>query len=88
MAQTQTYKRHAALVDRMADTLGVDLEEKALEGLIDIDAIGDAVLRCTGCSGPDGCERWLAAQQGTADAAPAICRNADIFELLKDGKRV
>lgn len=88
MAQTRTLRRHAALVDRMADTLGVDLEEQTFSGMLSLDTLGEAVLRCTGCSDPDGCEAWLAAQEGQADAAPSMCRNADIFELLKDGKRV
>ena len=88
MTANLTYRKHADLVDRMANTLGLDLEEKAMEGKLQIDTLGDAVLHCKGCSDPEGCERWLAAQTGTAEEAPGMCRNADLFELLKEGKSV
>ena len=88
MSANLTNKRHADLVDRMATTLGLDLEEKMMEGQLQIDTLGDAVLRCTGCSDPDGCERWLAEQTGIAPDSPPMCRNADLFDLLKQGKHV
>ncbi len=89
MTETLTIKRHAVLVDRMADTLGLDLEEKVLEGLLDPMSLSDAVLRCTGCSDTKGCNLWLDAHLETGAAtAPVMCRNGDIFELLKHGKRV
>ena len=86
MASNLTNKRHADLVDRMAHALGVDLEEKIMQGQLQIDTLGDAVLRCTGCTDPEGCERWLAVQEGVAAEGPEMCRNADLFELLKRGK--
>ncbi|MDR9392872.1 MAG: DUF6455 family protein [Roseovarius sp.] len=87
MPTTATLKRHAALVDRMAESLGLDLEEKMLEARLDVDDITDAVLACTGCSNPDGCERWLDTRQGKASRPPEICRNYELFERLKAGKR-
>jgi hypothetical protein len=80
-----TLKRHAALVDRMAEARGVDLEEQILRGNLRISELEDAVLRCTGCDNPDGCERWLAQveQDGTTVAqTPPQCRNADVFSAL------
>ncbi len=88
MQNTTTLKRHAALMDRMATTLGLDLEEKIMAGQLQIDSLGDAVLRCTGCENPDGCEHWLDIQTSRADATPAVCRNANMFKMLKAGKRV
>ena len=88
MTARLTHKRHADLVDRMATTLGLDLEEKIMEGKLQIDSLGDVVLRCTGCTDPEGCEAWLDAQGGDAPEAPGMCRNADLFEMLKKGKRV
>lgn len=88
MQNTLTIKQHAALVDRMADTLGVDLEEATLKGQITPDALCDVVLRCTGCTDPGGCRHWLDAHDAGADSTPDMCRNGDIFELLKAGKRV
>ncbi|MDU8910065.1 DUF6455 family protein [Aestuariicoccus sp. MJ-SS9] len=88
MQNTETLKRHAALVDRMAETLGLDLEELALRGALPIPEIDDAVLRCTGCSNPEGCEHWLDTQGQQAEATPRFCRNADLFDALKRGDNV
>ncbi|MCB1341611.1 MAG: hypothetical protein KDK24_11245 [Pseudooceanicola sp.] len=74
-------KRHAGLVDDMARALGVDLEEAALRGLVDIDEISDAVLRCAGCADPGHCAGVLAAQPRLA-AAPGYCRNRALMGQL------
>lgn len=86
MTNSKTLKKHAVLVDRMAAALGIDLEEKAMQGQIDFDQISDAVLSCTGCSNPEDCTHWLDAQEGQADAPPDICRNAEVFARLKAGQ--
>lgn len=87
MPETLTIRRHAALVDRMAQAVGVDLEEATLKGQITPDALCDMVLSCTGCSNPTGCGHWLDAHSDGADATPSMCRNADIFQRLQLGKR-
>ncbi len=77
-------KRHAALVDRMATTLGVDLEEATLRGDLPMDDLAEAVLRCAGCSNADGCDHWLADHATTgAEHAPDYCRNARQLEGLR-----
>ncbi len=81
-----TLKAHADLVDRMAGTVGVDLEQAMMEGLMTFDQLGDAVLSCTECSQPGTCKKWLALQQEVADAAPSYCRNRDMFRRLDAGK--
>lgn len=88
MPDTLTIRRHAALVDRMAQTVGVDLEESTLQGRITPDALCDAVLSCTGCTDPTACAQWLDAHRDGAEATPSMCRNAETFDLLKAGKRV
>lgn len=87
MSSRTTLRRHAELVDRMADTVGIDLEEKAMAGQIDFDGISDAVLNCVGCTAPEDCEHWLALNAGGSDTAPGICRNSELFATLKAGKR-
>ena len=82
MQSQNVLKRHAKLVDQMAETLGIDLEEAALRGDVAIDEISDAVLRCTACSNPDHCEGWLAGHD-KADSTPGYCRNADLMDRLK-----
>ncbi len=86
MTNPTTLRRHAELIDRMATALGIDLEEVMMAGQLQIDTLGDAVLGCTGCSNPEGCHQWLDMQTGTAEQAPGICRNTDLFDLLKAGK--
>ncbi len=87
MQSTRTLKRHADLVDRMANTMGVDLEEKMMAGQLRPGQLGDAVLACTGCANPEACGHWLAAQDGVTEQGPDYCRNTDLFSLLKAGKR-
>jgi hypothetical protein len=82
MQSDKTLKRHAALVDRMAGTLGLDLEESALRGELRVDEIGDAVLACTGCESPGACEHWLDAHGDGSDQPPDYCRNAGLFARL------
>jgi len=81
MPNTKTLKRHAALVDRMAASLGVDLEENVLRARASMDELTDAVLRCTGCSNADHCEHvHLMADTGRT---PSYCRNAEFLNALK-----
>ena len=85
MQSVRTLARHADLVDRMATTQGVDLEEKMMAGLLSPCGLRDAVLACTGCAHPGACERWLdSARPGTP--APGYCRNVDLFADLKAGR--
>jgi len=82
MTRENTLKAHAALVDQMATTVGVDLEEAVISGAARFDDLADAVLRCTQCSDPEHCKGWLA--QGEARTAPpAYCRNIELFADLK-----
>ena len=86
MTLRATMKTHADLVDRMAEALGLDLEELMMEGRIDMDALGDAVLSCTGCASAEACHNWLDAQSEPASDTPDYCRNRDLFARLKSGK--
>ncbi len=78
-----TLRIHAQLVDRMADTLGLDLEESILRGQMQIDDLSDAVLRCTGCTQPGACQHWLAETPRPQATPPGYCRNSDLFADLK-----
>jgi hypothetical protein len=41
------------------------------------------LLSCTGCSDPEGCQKWLDTHE-SAEAAPGYCRNSDrIAELAR-----
>lgn len=85
MQSQTTLKRHAALVDNMAQACGVDLEEQMLRGKLSMSDLEDAVLGCTACNSVEKCEHWLEAQTATATDTPAYCRNATLFRALKQG---
>ncbi|MBY6082463.1 DUF6455 family protein [Ruegeria arenilitoris] len=81
MSRREELRRHAALVDRMALKLGVDLQEAAIGGSVSIDEITDAVLRCTGCTNPDHCDRALALRSSDG-RPPEYCRNQELLARL------
>ena len=84
MLDKGTLKHHAALLDRMANAIGVDLQEAAVAGQVSIDEISDAVLDCTNCPDPAACRNWLDARSGEATATPGYCRNADLLSDLRE----
>ena len=81
MANRETLKHHAGLVDRMATKLGVDLQQSAIDGDVLIDELTDAVLRCTDCSNPSHCQSFLS-QPVQVDRTPEYCRNQDLLSKL------
>lgn len=93
MLSPVTIRRHAALVDRMASAMGVDLQEAVMRGDLAPDALPDMVLRCSGCANPDGCEALLdkasvqdmssiAVAEEPTPTPPYFCRNAWVFDDL------
>ena len=83
MTESDKFKKHAALFDRTATRLGIDLEELAMTGALSIDEISEAVLRCTECSNPSDCRHWLDRDEGIAKAPPVYCRNQELMDVLK-----
>ncbi len=83
MQNRSVMKRHAALVDQMAETLGIDLEELTMRGGLGIDEISDAVLSCTACSNPEACQSWLGEHKEGAEHTPDYCRNSEMFQRLR-----
>ncbi len=88
----KTLNRHAALMNRMAEVLGVDLTAAMAEGRLSGEDWRMAVMRCASCDDPQACLRWLAAcpapeAQGgaaTAEAAPDYCNNREMMARLRD----
>jgi len=75
------YDKHANLVNRMSDTLGVDLVEETLRGNMPPEQLRDTVQRCMGCSASKDCETWLQTNS-SAKSAPDYCRNGALFDTL------
>lgn len=89
MPEDARTRKHARLVHRMADAVGIDLHEQMMRGLITGRGIDEAVLSCTNCTDPEACEHWLKAQEGrVSEAAPEGCRNEKLFAALRAGKPV
>ncbi|ABV94355.1 hypothetical protein Dshi_2622 [Dinoroseobacter shibae DFL 12 = DSM 16493] len=82
MLNQTVVRKHAALVDRMSDRLGVDLEESAFRGEISPELIPDLVLRCTNCANPEACTRLLDSME-QLEAAPSYCVNRDTLANLR-----
>jgi len=82
MPGKKTLQDHEILVSRMAETVGVDLDEAELRGAITPEFRDEMVLACTGCADANGCDRWLG-ENAKADATPSYCRNADVFAALR-----
>jgi pyrroloquinoline quinone (PQQ) biosynthesis protein C len=76
------YDKHADLVNRMAETLGVDLAEEMLKGNLPPQDIRSTVMACMGCREPGACAEWLEAHPEGSDAAPSYCCNKDRLEAL------
>lgn len=85
MQNRSVLKRHAVLVDQMAETLGVDLEEVAMRGDLQIEEISDAVLSCTACANPEACQGWLGEHKNGAPQTPDYCRNSELLQRLQKG---
>lgn len=81
MTDTVDFRRHAILVDSMAGALGIDLEEAALRGDLDLDEISEAVLRCVGCTNPDHCSHVLTDKPRLTET-PGYCRNRALMARL------
>ena len=86
MFGAKTINRHAALMNRMAETLGVDLGTAIADGRLPAEGWREAVVRCTGCSDPEGCQHWLSehsVDENPPEAAPGYCRNRDLMHSLR-----
>lgn len=75
-------KHHAALVDRMANIRGIDLEEASMRAGFTPDDLADMVQQCAGCAQPDTCVEWMSRQTGAVSETPPYCRNTEVFKKL------
>lgn len=83
MSDDKKLERHAGLVDRMAKSQGVDMDEAVQRGDLSPDQMDQTVYTCLGCSQTEACERWLSLNTEGAEATPGYCRNEDLFAFLK-----
>lgn len=74
--------QHAAQVDRMTDTLGVDLVEAVQRGIVPPETLRSTVMRCMSCGSFGACEGWLQDHADGAGEAPEYCRNKVMLDRL------
>jgi len=75
--------RHSTLMNRMGDTVNVDLAEAMADNKISGYELRNAVMACMGCEGSNTCPDWLKAHDKGAPDTPEYCRNQSLFERLK-----
>lgn len=71
---------HETLMRRMADRNGVDLDLSLQSAAISPGEVRAAVLSCTGCTDPEGCEARL--NRGDP-GFPDVCRNAEMISQIR-----
>jgi hypothetical protein len=76
------FDRHAELMERMADTVGVDLAQLSMTGRLGPDDYRAAVFRCTGCTQPGACAEWIDGHPDGSSQTPDYCRNKAQLERL------
>ena len=69
----------------MADVLGLDLELEVDLTRLSRAQLDQAVVRCTRCPDPEGCELWLDEHAAGTHTAPHLCMNKKLLEHLRDG---
>lgn len=85
MAGFRKYDEHAKLLERMADKLGVDMDEEMQSGRVTPDDVEDTVYRCMSCENPENCTAWLDSRDGVqVEEPPQYCRNRAKLGALRN----
>ncbi|WP_267138909.1 DUF6455 family protein [Anianabacter salinae] len=85
MSIMEKLNRRSSLVNRMADTVGVDMAEQMMRAHVSPDEVRGAVFRCMSCRQDQTCEAWMDAHPQGAAAAPGYCRNGEMLARLATG---
>lgn len=83
MGQIQNFAVHSELLQKMSNTLGVDLGQAVLTDKLHNFPFEDMVYRCSKCDRVGDCEEWLAEHQSGASETPDYCRNKHLIEGLR-----
>jgi len=84
MPYTKTVRRHVDLLEDVAGIFGMDLQEAAIRGALQMDEIAEAVLRCTGCPDPEACKILVQKSRGEVPKLPSFCRNTALFHRASE----
>jgi hypothetical protein len=75
--------RHADLMHRMADTVGVDLGDAVARGTLSPEELRGAVFSCMACEGGAECGDWLDNHPAGSAETPCYCRNQQMLGRLQ-----
>ncbi|SEP86254.1 DUF6455 family protein [Thalassovita taeanensis] len=81
MSIFEKFARQADVMQRMADTVGVDFVEKVQADERVAYRYREAVMRCGHCGQAAACTSWMDAHP-TAAETPDYCRNKDLLASL------
>ena len=83
MTIIQDFVPHSERMQKMAETIGVDLGQAVLAGKLRNFPISDMVFRCSRCLEKTACEAWVGAHKTGATEVPDFCRNKILLEGLQ-----
>jgi hypothetical protein len=87
MSNARNLNRHAAMMNRMAQVMRVDLTAEMAQGRLSGEDWKDAVVRCTSCSQPEECTLWLSEHDPddelSAEDPPQYCENRLMLKRLR-----
>jgi len=83
MQESGRLSRHFWLIQGMARTLGVNLNEALRTGRLGRNVHAGAIADCCACGKTARCMGWLAQQGAGADELPRYCRLKPLLEGLK-----
>ncbi|RMD91298.1 MAG: hypothetical protein D6811_09255 [Alphaproteobacteria bacterium] len=67
----------------MAEAVGADVVQAAVEGRVPETAIRTMVVTCSRCQSVGSCLEWLEEHAAGAQEAPDYCLNKGLFERVK-----
>lgn len=76
---------HYWLVQRMAKSVGVDLDKAWETAKVDPEGWASMVQQCRHCDWSQGCQRWMdkRALESEVQAPPEQCENRHVFDRLR-----
>jgi len=87
MSKARNLNRHAAMMNRMAQVMRVDLSAEMAQGRVSGEDWKDALVRCTGCAQPEACTLWLSEHDPEDEALliepPHYCENRLMLKRLR-----
>lgn len=72
-------------MERMAETLGLNIDAEYDANIVSRRQLDRAVARCRQCEQTEGCEIWLEDHAGGSREAPSLCANKALFDHMRSG---